>query len=531
MITEKAPQDILAQFEDEKWQEKKEAYAKFATWLLEQEYSGELFEASFWFIKIKLKDFKESNVNIVKSALQCVYDVVKGSSSIPKKAAVITIPFLSENIGNPKYKDLWKECLLSLAELVSPGFVIKYMVKNTSSATNPNVMIENNVWIGLMIEEFGPEGLPVQEVISLAVSWWDNKNAKVRTETINMLWIVYKHLGESIRTFLKDIKDSTLSLIDSKFSQITPLPKGQFQSKREIRNEEVKQEVEETAGDDPMDSIPRADVSKELGNQKLIALINDDNWKHRKEAVDKMNDVLKKSNMRILPNGLGELVGLLKVKMADSNKSVSKGFLEFVGDFAIALGGAAKNYAPMLLKPMLRWLSEKNTLVRQVNIEAVNKWASAIGPENIVSSIGAVIEKENPEIRVVLLDWMLKNKDSISKSNLEDFPKSLVSCIQDKIPAIRSLAEEVMIEVIPFVGPAVFRKIVSDLKPAIQNTVKPQIEKWLSKSNVPEQDGAGLLPPPTKQEPIGADKAKAAKQNEASLKNKRPNTAAPMSAK
>ena len=108
-----------------------------------------------------------------------------------------------------------------------------------------------------------------------------------------MLLVVYKHLGESISTFLKDIKDSTLSLIDSKFSQITPLAKGQFQSKREIRNEEIKQEDEEAAGEDPMESIPRADVSKELGNQKLIALINDDNWKQRKEAVDKINDVLK----------------------------------------------------------------------------------------------------------------------------------------------------------------------------------------------------------------------------------------------
>ena len=282
----------MSQFEDEKCQEKKEAYTRYTAWLSVQEFSGELYEASLWFIKIKLKDFKEQNFNIVKAAIQCVYDVVKGTSWLPRKAAVI-IPFLSESIDNTKYKELCKEALLSLSELVSPGFVIKYMVMNAASATSPKVMIKNNTWIALMIEEFGPEGLPVQEVISFAVSWWDNKNAKVRTETINMLWVVYKHLGESIRTFLKDIKDSTLSLIDSKFSQITPLAKGQFQSKREIRNEEVKQEVEEAAGENPMDSIPQADVSKELGNQKLIALINDDNWKQRKEAFDKMNDVLK----------------------------------------------------------------------------------------------------------------------------------------------------------------------------------------------------------------------------------------------
>jgi len=74
----------------------------------------------------------------------------------------------------------------------------------------------------------------------------------------------------------------------------------------------------------------------------------------RKEAVDKMNAVLEKANMRILPNGLSEIVGLIKVKMADSNKAVSKGFLEFVGKLATALGPAAKQYAPMLLKPLFR---------------------------------------------------------------------------------------------------------------------------------------------------------------------------------
>lgn len=270
------------------------------------------------------------------------------------KSAIIIIPFLSDNIGDAKYKEMCKNSLMSLSELVSPGFVVKYMIKNVTSATNPNVMIENNACIAFMIEEFGTDGFPIQDIINCAVTCCDHKNGKVRSETINMLCTIYKHLGESIRTFLKAIKDSTLSLIDSEFGKITPYKKGQFVSKREIRNEDVKQEIEDKAGSDPMDSIPRADVSKDLGGQKLLALINDDNWKKRKEAVDKMNAILEKSNMRILPNGLSELVGLLKVKMGDSNKSVSKGFIEFVGKFATALGPAAKTYAPMLVKPLLR---------------------------------------------------------------------------------------------------------------------------------------------------------------------------------
>ena len=74
---------------------------------------------------------------------------------------------------------------------------------------------------------------------------------------------MYKHLGEGIRKLMKDIKDSTLAVINKEFDKITPYQKGEFQSKREIINEEVKQEVEGGAGDDdPLASIPRADVGK-----------------------------------------------------------------------------------------------------------------------------------------------------------------------------------------------------------------------------------------------------------------------------
>ena len=102
--------------------------------------------------------------------------------------------------------------------------------------------------------------------------------------------------------------------------------------------------------------------------------------------------------------------------------------------------------------------------------------------------------------------------------------------IQFKIKwAIRSLAEVVIIEVIPFAGPSALKKIVSDLKPVIQNTVKPQIEKCLSKSNVYEQEDDDAPVVPVKPEQTA--KSKPNKSNEASMKGKRPGTAAPMTAK
>ena len=68
-----------------------------------------------------------------------------------------------------------------------------------------------------MIEGFWIDGMPIQDMINADINCCDNKNAKARNETINILSTIYKHLSEVIRIFLKDTKDSTLSFINAKF--------------------------------------------------------------------------------------------------------------------------------------------------------------------------------------------------------------------------------------------------------------------------------------------------------------------------
>jgi len=49
--------------------------------------------------------------------------------------------------------------------------------------------------------------------------------------------MLYKHAGEAVRNFLKDIKESTSKLIEEEFTKITPLKKGEIKSKRGLRGE------------------------------------------------------------------------------------------------------------------------------------------------------------------------------------------------------------------------------------------------------------------------------------------------------
>jgi len=48
---------------------------------------------------------------------------------------------------------------------------------------------------------------------------------------------IYKHVGEAIRNFLTEIKESTLKVIDGELDKTTPYKKGEHEKKRSYRGE------------------------------------------------------------------------------------------------------------------------------------------------------------------------------------------------------------------------------------------------------------------------------------------------------
>lgn len=119
----------------------------------------------------------------------------------------------------------------------------------------------------------------------------------------------------------------------------------------------------------------------------------------------------------------------------------------------------------------------------------MNKWAEHVGPEVIINNVGPMLTQENPELRTEALKWILKQKDAIKTSEVKDLVKALVSCLSDKTPAIRNMAEEVITCVMPITGYTAFQTVLSDLLPAVQNSIKPILEKVkknVGVTNVPQ---------------------------------------------
>jgi|Laugresu1bdmlbdd_1035124.scaffolds.fasta_scaffold18839_3 hypothetical protein len=62
--------EITANLEDSmKWNEKQQGYKAMAAAIIEMQPSSEIIEAVVRFTKMKMKDWKESNINLIKEAI------------------------------------------------------------------------------------------------------------------------------------------------------------------------------------------------------------------------------------------------------------------------------------------------------------------------------------------------------------------------------------------------------------------------------------------------------------------------------
>lgn len=107
---------------------------------------------------------------------------------------------------------------------------------------------------------------------------------------------------------MKDIKESTLKLIEEEFTKVTPYKKGEYEQKRNFRGEAAaafKEAAPKKGGGGGGglqslldDAMPRQDISKFL-TPKIMPMFKHADWKLRKEVAEKVEEMCRGANMRI----------------------------------------------------------------------------------------------------------------------------------------------------------------------------------------------------------------------------------------
>jgi hypothetical protein len=123
-VAENFPAEVVAFFEDtNKWDVKVQGYKGIAAAIAEMQPPGDVIEGVVRFVKMKMKDWKESNINLIKESIALFTVIATTCDRLGKRSVYVMMPYLSDKLGDVKQVNTVSELLLSLSEVVTPKYV------------------------------------------------------------------------------------------------------------------------------------------------------------------------------------------------------------------------------------------------------------------------------------------------------------------------------------------------------------------------------------------------------------------------
>lgn len=467
------PPGTIEKLKENGWKEKQSGLSVLFDFTRSQKPSlPDIHESIFRVVKTCLKDFKENNMAVNKSALDLLTFIGESTEINRKSCYVVLSPAAIEKLADGKLTEPFTTCLLVFAESVSPKFITTHIIKSASDCTKPKLFSECCTILSRILTEYGLHRLVLKDLVDLCKAGLAQANPVIKKGATGLLCSVYSFIGEILLGQLKDIKEATLKSLTEELSKTEKIEKTQFR--------QVKYEDEESKFDPKKlldNAIPRCNISQMI-NDAILAKLTDGNWKVRKEGLDDIENILEKNGKRVLVNGLDDMFKSLKAKLEDANKSIVRSTLGLVNKLVESMGPEIKVYNSYIVPGLLANLGDKQSLLRQDALASIDRWAQETGPETIVNYSGPPLALDNPDLRSELINWLLAHKHAFSKSDLRQLAPGILASLQDRVANIRNAAESLFSEVNSQAGFEVFASLLQDLKPAVLNTLKPIFEKY-----------------------------------------------------
>ena len=484
------PEGITKAIDNPAWKERQKALEEFSMFIRENaETVGPSIEYVFKYIRAKLKDWKESNLSVVKEAFNTILSITE-TPEIPltKRCFSVISPLIINNLHDSKYTESCNKIVTGFVETISPKFMIMQIVEHfletkdsKTAKVNPKALTEVANLLVKLLDVLTLNYFPLKDTIDFSKTVLANTNIQARNAAISLLKSIYQQLGPPLNDFLNDVNPQTLKTLNAEFEKI--VPNKDVQCKVQFRGEaqsELSNQGGSSAGGNLLDSLPRVDISKDV--EKLLKKLGDSKWEVRREALEALSGLLTASHNRIAATGLQELVTALKSRLNDNNKSLVKSCIMFVGNFATAVGPNVRIYAKPLIQELVKNLLDKQAIIRTETVASLDKFAAEVGSEMVINIAFPLLNQENPELRQTFIPWILKNQECLSKVDLRAHIGVVLSILQDKTKDIRNLGEKLLEKCIGILGTGPYITALKDLKPAIQKALTPIVNKYSSTS-------------------------------------------------
>ena len=461
-------------FDSKKWQEKKEGFTNLNNFFMNKKNEDNLntdFDYYLKFILIKNKSFKENNLIILKESILCLNTLIKIlPSSFSKKYYNPILKLFIERISDRKIHPDGTILIENLIESTSPKEIILALIKYIRNKTVPilnggatiiNNLIDpnredsnNNIKDNLHL-------YPIKEIVEFCCFLENNTNSQCRNSGTNILCSLYAYMGNNIKVLLKDLKESTLKVIEEKFEKITVI---NIDNNSSNNNTNIFEKV-----------FPRVDISKKI-TSNIIKNLTEGKWGNKKESIEEIEKILRSTNNKIQPKGLNELFNCIKLNLKEGNKNIVKMIMKLTEELCEALGSQGfRQYQKQIIPGIISNFADKNNQVKEEAINCIHTLISKMGFDSIGGYLPIHLNTDNYEIRNEILKILINNINFVSnkKEYIKEYAIPLTNCLLDKNGMIRTMAEKIVQEIMKYFGLTFFNNAIKNLKtPTIVNQVK-----------------------------------------------------------
>ena len=348
--SELIPPNFITDLGDANWKTRLAALEEMTTWV---EGIVEELDAEVVVRALGKKGWGEKNFQVSAKLYGILIILAEHCPSFGRSCAALSIPHLSEKLGDAKLKKPASDALVAFAEKTSLQFVLNIgmflLVSPVSSADTmhgayeplnkikaPKALADALGWIEQALSEFGIAGLSLRGLIEFLKGALKNSNAAVRTSATKTLVMVKLFAGSSIVDLLGDLNPQLLATIQSEFDKVEgnspPEPTRQSADVLSMGQQGGSGSKGSSATSGALDDLfPRVEIDGLMKGTTILADAKSEAWKTKKEALETLQAILDQgANKRLKPQmgastSILPLRQLIQLKFLRRDRTDSKG--------------------------------------------------------------------------------------------------------------------------------------------------------------------------------------------------------------
>eukprot|EP00644_Phytophthora_capsici_P012077 jgi/Phyca11/63671/gw1.12.481.1 len=476
-------------FASSKWMERKRAleeleeYAKANPNMM----TMRVIEAFTVYLSKQVKDFKDSNINVLKSSFQAVGTFAEtAAGKFPRGVVCLVTPRACDKIGDRKANEAVRTMILQFCEATSPSYTTGCMIEYMPKVRLPLAHIEALVVLSDCVKDFGITTCNPRALIDYAKGpqGLEGSNPKVRSAATSLLSTMYSQLGPALLPILnlESWKPALAKTVEDEFKKVGFNPETAMKTvKRQIKDQD-----EAPAAADPGALFGRVDVSSQITKELLDDMKNETDkvaWKKRAEAMDNVQAICEGAGCAIeFTRPVQEVLRSLKARLNDSNANLKVKAANVIGVVATSVGPDIAKMSKILGATLIAGVADNKKTMQTAAINALHKWVyhsnqtSSVCVESLLSPLSEGLL--NTVGRGELLGWAAEHIQRCEKLDLNCLVVPTVQCMMDKSSEAREKAQLLLVEVMKSVGQdTVLTTGCRDIKPAAMRALKPLLQK------------------------------------------------------